>query len=782
MKQNLKLFAFLGLIIVIGMVLWTADATTINAGLYVVQIPYEDAEDITTLQQSIDDIWAVYKKNQRLDTVLTQAEIDQLRATGRTVIINEGQTKTIRQSRASSSQLDGIPGYPCYRTVEETFETATQIVADYPTLADWIDVGDSWEKAAEISEGYDINVLILTNQENTTPDKPILFVTSAIHAREYTTAELMTRFAEYLVNNYGTDADATWILDHHEIHLMLQANPDGRKQAETGLLWRKNTNQTYCSATSQNRGVDLNRNFPFEWGVHNGSSSNECAPDFRGGSPASEPEVKAVVDYMRSIFPDQRGEQLTDAAPDTTSGIYLDVHSYSELVIWSWGGRSTPAPNGTGLQTLGRKLAFFNDYYPQQAIGLYATDGTTDDFGYGELGIPSYTYELGTSFFQGCSTFENQILPDNLQSLIYAAKVARTPYLTPAGPDMTTPILSTNGVLAGTDVIITANVDDTRYNNQNGTEPTQSIAAAELYINTPPWEGGTAIPMTADDSNYDTTIESVSATIDTAGFAIGNHILYVRGQDTDGNWGAVSATFLQIADPLVTPTATPTQTPMPPPPVPDENGVVTWCSDALTAIPDNGLDSSTITVSGNPYTITDLDVSIAAEHTWIGDLRFTLTHDGASSTLFGSTSCDGDDIGVVLDDSAATSATTQCSGSPAMSGTHRPSTPLSVFNDQTFDGGWTLTYQDTVAQDSGSITEWCLIATVGDAEPITVTPSPIPAVTDTPTVTATATPETPLSVTLNQTAGQSQTQWLLFALLPLILIVATVARTVFGRK
>ena len=31
---------------------------------------------------------------------------------------------------------------------------------------------------------------------------------------------------------------------------MLHTNPDGRKQAETGLSWRKNTNQNYCGATS----------------------------------------------------------------------------------------------------------------------------------------------------------------------------------------------------------------------------------------------------------------------------------------------------------------------------------------------------------------------------------------------------------------------------------------------------------------------------------------------------------------------------------------------------
>ena len=54
---------------------------------------------------------------------------------------------------------------------------------------------------------------------------------SAIHAREYTTAELTTRFAEHLVNNYNVDADITWLLDHFELHLVPQANPDGRKIA-----------------------------------------------------------------------------------------------------------------------------------------------------------------------------------------------------------------------------------------------------------------------------------------------------------------------------------------------------------------------------------------------------------------------------------------------------------------------------------------------------------------------------------------------------------------------
>lgn len=96
-------------------------------------------------------------------------------------------------------------------------------------------------------------------------------------------------------------ADATWILDHHEVHLLLQANPDGRKKAETGLSWRKNTNTNYCGPTSNNRGADLNRNFTYSWNSTGGtgSSGNECDITYRGIGPASEAEVQAIENYVR---------------------------------------------------------------------------------------------------------------------------------------------------------------------------------------------------------------------------------------------------------------------------------------------------------------------------------------------------------------------------------------------------------------------------------------------------------------------------------------------------
>jgi hypothetical protein len=199
---------------------------------------------------------------------------------------------------------------------------------------------------------------------------------------------------------------------------------------------------------------------------------------------------------------------------------------------------------------LGRKFAFFNGYMPQQAFDLYPSDGTTDDFAYGDLGLAAYTFELGTSFFQDCGTFENTILPDNLPALIYAAKVSRTPYLTPAGPDVLGPAVAPELVFSDTAVRLTATVDDSRYNDRNGIEPTQNIAAAEYYVDIPPWITTTtpiAHPMAAADGAFDERIEAVEASVDVAGLSGGRHIIFVRGQDAEGNWGAIQAVFLTIA-------------------------------------------------------------------------------------------------------------------------------------------------------------------------------------------------------------------------------------------
>ena len=445
-----------------------------------------------------------------------------------------------------------IPSYSCYETVEETFSAAQGFVSAKPNLASLVDAGDSWQKA-QGSGGYDMRVLKLTNAAVAPPSgqsKPKLFINSAIHAREYTTAPLVLAFARWLVDGHGVNADATWILDHHEVHLMLHANPDGRKRAEGGLSWRKNTNNAYCANTNT-RGADLNRNFGFSWNSTggSGSSGNTCDLTYRGPSGGSEPETQAVQNYIRSLWPDRRGPGVNDAAPSDTSGIHLDIHSYSRLVLWPWGNTSSLAPNGTALQTLGRKFAFFNGYTPQQSVGLYATDGTSDGPSYGELGVAAFTFELGTAFFESCANYENTIKPGNLPALIYAAKVLRTPYLTPAGPDLTALSLSSASVTPGSTVGISATASDARFNNSNGSEATQAIAGAEAYVDTPPWlPGATAIPLNASDGSFNSSTEALSGSLATGALSLGRHTVFVRARDASGAWGSFSAQFLDITN------------------------------------------------------------------------------------------------------------------------------------------------------------------------------------------------------------------------------------------
>ena len=542
-----------------------------SAGPVVVRVYYDSVEDIGRLV-SFDVFEYNNTEAKYVLAAVDDAGLRTLQDMGFRAVVDSQETANFAllsvplTQQAESVGIQSIPGYTCYRTVEETYAAAAAIAANHPTLATWSDVGDSWEKSVGQSDGYDMMVLKLTNSA-IGGDKPKLFVTAAIHAREYTTAEMATRFAEYLVNNYGTDADVTWILDHHEVHLMLQTNPDGRKEAEAGLSWRKNTNENYCGVTSTSRGADLNRNFSFYWNYCSGcSSGTPCDLTYRGPSAGSEPETQAVQNYLLSIFPDQRDASLSSPAPATATGVYIDLHSYSQLVLWPWGFTTSVAPNSTALQTLGRKFAYFNSYTPEQAVSLYATDGTTDDFAYGNLGIAAYTFEMGTAFFQACSTFENTIYPTNLNALIYAAKVVRTPYQTPAGPDALSLLASPSSVASGNPVILTATINDTRYRNTNGTEPTQAIAAAEYYVDTPPWQPGASVgAMTASDGSFNGTTEGVTASVSTTGLSTGKHILFVRGKDANGNWGAFSAIFLTVTTPVATatPTNTPTITPTP---------------------------------------------------------------------------------------------------------------------------------------------------------------------------------------------------------------------------
>ncbi|MFC1923325.1 M14 family zinc carboxypeptidase, partial [Chloroflexota bacterium] len=515
-----------------------------------VRIYFKDVNDLNLLAATLD-IWEINHESDYLLALVRPEHFQSIsQSSFRVEIDDEKSTLLQQQYQFLPNQNNGIPGFPCYRTVEETYTDLAQLSADNPSLATWIDIGDSWEKDTPGGKsGYDLFTLVLTNSAIPGP-KPKLYIISAMHGRELPTAELATRFAEYLVDNYSSDPDITWLLDYAEVHITPHANPDGRKIAENGDFWRKNTDNDDGCLDASWWGTDLNRNSSFKWGGV-GASAFPCDDTYHGPAPSSEPETQSLQNYAASIFPDQRGPGDANPAQENASGLFITLHSYGNLVLFPWGWTSDVPPNDTSLETLGRKFGFFTNYQVCQSgeIGcIYQTSGSTDDWTYGELGVASYTFELGSTFFESCEYFADSILPDNLEALIYAFKAARHPYKDPAGPESIHLALTADHIAPGAGLTLTATADDTRYNsNGKGEEAVQIIAAARYSIDSPSWvDGVTTYPLSAKDGNFNNYVESLTASIDTTALAFGRHTIFVESQDSDSNWGVPTTIFLWI--------------------------------------------------------------------------------------------------------------------------------------------------------------------------------------------------------------------------------------------
>ena len=110
----------------------------------VARVYYADRTDLAQLAGRLD-VWEVRGDQSYLIAALTQSDWQRLAAAGYRLQIEIALTAELNRPRTYlPGQINGIPSYPCYRTVEETFATAESIVAQHPTLAQWIDIGDSW--------------------------------------------------------------------------------------------------------------------------------------------------------------------------------------------------------------------------------------------------------------------------------------------------------------------------------------------------------------------------------------------------------------------------------------------------------------------------------------------------------------------------------------------------------------------------------------------------------------------------------------------------------------
>ena len=252
--------------------------------------------------------------------------------------------------------------------------------------------------AVKISDNPDIN-------ESAT--EPAIHYDAIHHAREPIGMSVSLYYMYWLLENYGTDPVATYLVNNREIFFVPVVNPDGYVYNQTtnpngGGSWRKNRRNNGGSY-----GVDLNRNYSYGWGLNSGSSGNPSSDTYRGPFAFSEPESQAIRDFALLHNP-KIAFSLHSAA-----AYYLNPYGYCDTAI-----------SYEMYSDFSSEFAVHNDYLYgiTKEILNYYSSGTTRDFLH-STGTYAWTPEIGGSGFWPSSS---QIIPlcsENLKPMTYLSWV-----------------------------------------------------------------------------------------------------------------------------------------------------------------------------------------------------------------------------------------------------------------------------------------------------------------------------------------------------------------------
>lgn len=272
-----------------------------------------------------------------------------------------------------------------YRTFDEINEFLTNILLDYENVTSEVVIGKSFE-------GREIRgIRISFNNETENSTKLAILVDGGIHAREWvSTVSVLYTIYHLLENSSYSD-----LMENADWYLFPLLNPDGyiySMDPNGDRQWRKNRS---VNPISECRGVDLNRNFDFAWGG-DGSSGDPCDWGYRGTHPFSEPESKALADFITSKMPQIK--------------MYLTLHSAAQAIIYPWGFTNERPPDWQELDKLAREATeeMFKINQTSYLVGpttetVGVGAGGSDDWAKAVAGIKYvYTMELpGLDYPQG---------------------------------------------------------------------------------------------------------------------------------------------------------------------------------------------------------------------------------------------------------------------------------------------------------------------------------------------------------------------------------------------
>ncbi|MFQ3611413.1 MAG: M14 family zinc carboxypeptidase [Fimbriimonadales bacterium] len=370
-------------------------------GYQVLRLKFSHPKQLEQVQALVHDIWTCHLHGNTVDVCASPEERRALAKAGYqwTVLIEDVEA-LIRQQ-----QTDFLPQggdlFSRYLTLSEVYEVMRQFADQNPRLVQMLTIGQS-------VEGRPIYALRLTKDPRRArvyPNRPQVVLNSCQHAREWITVSVALYLAHALVAGYTNDTRIQQLLDRLEVYIVPVVNPDGYEFSwTTNRLWRKNRRYLGTNSSGQPLyGVDLNRNWGYQWGGV-GSSNQRSSEIYRGPAPFSEPETYSLSRWMMSL---------------PTLRAHIDIHSYSQLILYPWGFTGELPPFDPVFARVGSAMqsAIQSVYGLFYTVGpiyttIYPASGGMTDWVFGVRGALSFTYELRDTGQYGFLLPPDQIRPN----------------------------------------------------------------------------------------------------------------------------------------------------------------------------------------------------------------------------------------------------------------------------------------------------------------------------------------------------------------------------------
>ncbi|CAB3380479.1 Hypothetical predicted protein [Cloeon dipterum] len=190
-----------------------------------------------------------------------------------------------RQSNKNKKSRSYNLTFQRYHRISDIYAYLEYLVSKFPSIC-------SIETIGTTIQGREIKVLKISGSNA----KFGFYIEGGIHAREWVSPASVAYIVRELVEYRSKNSFA----ENADYYVSPVANPDGYEFTHTNSrLWRKNRRD---STDKSCPGVDLNRNYGYQWGGL-GASRQSCDETFAGENSFSEPETQAVRDFLTKIGP-----------------------------------------------------------------------------------------------------------------------------------------------------------------------------------------------------------------------------------------------------------------------------------------------------------------------------------------------------------------------------------------------------------------------------------------------------------------------------------------------